>query len=69
MRMGTTRNMVDQMVSETVDYNTPKYFSNKEDGEGTDRVDQLVEVSERTNKLLTDSFTRNISNKARKSQE
>lgn len=54
----------DRDPSERVDYSQPIFFYTSDDeGEGED---QLVDVSENTRKLLTDSCTRSVSNELRK---
>ena len=58
----TRRDWADRDPSETIDYNTPIQFSDEDEGDG----DQLVEVSDETRKLLTDSCTRCVTNESRK---
>lgn len=60
-----TRDWADRDPSEKVDYTTPIVFSD-EDETGDDSSEQLVDVSEETGKLLTDSCTRSVTNESRK---
>ena len=53
------RDWADRDPSETIDYNAPL---DEDEGDS----DQLAEVSDETQKLLTDSCTRCVSNKSRK---
>ena len=46
-------------------YSAPIFFSNEEDG-GEDYSDQLVEVSEKTEKFLKDLCTRSMTNELRR---
>ena len=62
----SNRSWADRMLSEMVDYNTSIYFLDEKDREGTNRVDQLVEILEEIHKLLTDLCTSSVSNEARK---
>ncbi len=51
---------VDWGPSETMDYNAPLVFSDEEEEGGRELMDQLVEVSEETGKLLKDAWTRSM---------
>ena len=56
----------DRDPSETVDFSVPVGFSDEEEEGGRDPIDQLVEVSEETGKLLKDSCTRSVPNEVRR---
>lgn len=59
----TRREWADIDPSEMVDYTTPKYFSDEEEEDGDSN---MVEVSDETRKLLTDSCTRSVTEESRK---
>ena len=60
-----TRDWADRDPMEKMDYSAPISFSDEEDV-GDESSEQLVEVSEKTERLLTDSCTRSVTNVSRK---